>query len=70
MDFTLPALITKNVVEWKCHADEPAKGRCDIIFGKCLLTGLGLNLKLSDHVIEEDYGDFKGSTTPMVDLGT
>ena len=35
-----------------------------------LLTALGLNLKLSDHIIEADYGPFKGSTEPMVDLGT
>ena len=29
-----------------------------------------MNLKFSDHVIEEYYGVFKGSTAPMVDLGT
>ena len=34
------------------------------------LTELGLNLKLSDNVIAADYGYFKRSTTPMVDLVT
>ena len=41
-----------------------------MILGRDLLTELGLNLKLSDHIIEADDGPFKGSTTPMVDLGT
>ena len=34
-----------------------------------LLTELGLILKLSQHISEADDGTFKGSTTPMVDLG-
>ena len=33
-------------------------------------TKLGLNLKISDHVIEADYWTFKGSIATMVDLGT
>ena len=41
-----------------------------MILGKYLLTELGLNLKLSEHVIEAYGGPFKESTTPMVDLGT
>ena len=28
-----------------------------------------MNLKISEHVIEADDGTFKGSTTPMVNLG-
>ena len=40
-----------------------------MILGKDILTKLGLNLKLSEHIIRADYGPFKGSTTPMVDLG-
>ena len=28
-----------------------------------------IKFKSSDHVIEDDDGTFKGSTTPMVDLG-
>ena len=27
-------------------------------------------MKISDHIIEADDGPFKGSTTPMADLGT
>ena len=68
--FTLPALSAMNVVTWKFHVDESAKGRYDMILGWDLLSELALNLKLSDHIIEADGGPFKGSTTPMVDLGT
>ena len=49
--------------------DESAKGMYDIILGRDLLIILGLNLKCFDHAIEADYGTFKGSTSPMVDLG-
>ena len=45
--FTLPELIKMNVVTWKCHVDESAKGRYDIILGQDVLIELGLNLKLS-----------------------
>ena len=50
--------------------DDSAKGRYDMILGIHLLTELGLNIKFSEHVIKADDGHFKGSTTPMVDLGT
>ena len=41
-----------------------------MILGRNLLTELGLNLKFSGHVNKSDYGPFKGSTAPTVDLGT
>ena len=41
-----------------------------MILGQDILTELVFNLKLSEHVIESDDGIFKGSTEPMVDLGT
>ena len=41
-----------------------------MILERYLWTELGLNLKLSQHVIEADDGIFKGSTKPMFDLGT
>ena len=66
---TLPALSAMNFVTWKYHVDDSAKGRYDIILGIYLLTQSGLNLKLSEHVTKADYGTFKGSITPMVDLG-
>ena len=34
------------------------------------ITELGLNLKLSERIIEADDGNFNGSTTTIVDLGT
>ena len=70
VNFTLPELTAADVVTWKNYVDDSAKGRYDTILGRYLLTDLGLNLKFSDHVIEADDGPFKGSTAPMVDLGT
>ena len=70
VDFTLPVLSATNVVTWNCHVDDSAKGRYDIIFGRVLLIYLGLNFKPSEHVIGSNKGPFKGSTAPMVDLGT
>ena len=69
-DSTLLTLITTNIMTWKCHLYDPAKGRHYMILEQYLLTELGLNLKFSDHVIKSDDRPFKGSTTPMVDLGT
>ena len=70
IDFNLPNLSATKIATWKCHVDNSAKGRYDMILGRYLLTTLGLNLKLSDHFIEADDGPFKGSTSPMVDMGT
>ena len=67
---TLPALPATNVVAWKCHVDDSTKGRYEMILSRDLLTKLVLNLKFSEHVMEEDDSPFTGSTAPMVDLGT
>ena len=40
-----------------------------MFFGRDIPTELVPNLKLSDHLIEADDGPFKGSKTPMIDLG-
>ena len=40
-----------------------------MILGRDLFTELGLDLKFSEHIIEADDGNFKVSTTPMVDFG-
>ena len=70
IEFTLPELRATNIVTWNCHVDEYSKSRYDKILVRDLLKTLGINLKWYDHVIEADYGTFKGSTEPMVDLGT
>ena len=70
VDFTLPALIAINAVTCNFHADESAKGGYDMILGQYLSSELWINLKFSDDFIEADDGTFKGSTTPLVDLGT
>ena len=36
VDFTLPALSTTNVVMWKYHVDDCAKGGYDMILGQDL----------------------------------
>ena len=70
IDFTLPALSATNFVTWKCHVDDSAKGRYDVIIGRDLLSELRINLKCSEQVIEAYYGPSKGSKTPMVDSVT
>ena len=45
VDFSLPALSAMNVVTWKYHVGESAKGRYGMILGQYLLIELGLNLK-------------------------
>ena len=67
--FTLPACSATNVVTWNCHVDDSDKGRYNKNLGHDLLKYLGLNLKLSEHIIKVDDGPFNGCTTPMVDLG-
>ena len=49
--------------------DDYSKGRYDRILGRYILTESGLNLNLTDHVIEAGDGPFIGATAPMVDLG-
>ena len=49
--------------------DDSAKVRYEMILGRYVLTALGLNLKISYHVIEEDDGPLKGLTALIADLG-
>ena len=68
--FILPELSATKTVTWNCHVDDYAMGRNEMILGRDLFTALGLNLKLYDQVIETYYGPLKGSTAPIVNLGT
>ena len=68
--FNLPAIIAMNALMWKLHVDDSVKGRHNMILGRDILTELWLNLKYSEQVIKADDGPSKGSTIPMVDLGT
>ena len=73
MAITMPVAIVMTMtmtMTWDYHVDESNKVRYDMILGREILTVLGLNLKFSDHVIEEDDIPFKGYTASMVDLGT
>ena len=40
--------------------DDSAKGKYNMILGRALLTDLGLNLKLSEHLIEAYGRTLKG----------
>ena len=55
---------------WKCHVDDSANSRYNIILVRDLSTELVLNVKFSENFTKADDGTFKGSTTPIVDLGT
>ena len=57
-----------KIVTWNFHVDDSARGRYYIILGIDILTEMGLNPKLSNHVVEGDDGPFKGSTTPVFDM--
>ena len=37
VDFTLPVLSAMNVVTWKCHVDDSAKGRYNTILGQDII---------------------------------
>ena len=38
VDFTLPEISANNAVTWKCCVDDFAKGRCNMILGRDILT--------------------------------
>ena len=56
VDFIVTALSATNVVTWKCHMDNSAKGRHEMTLVRYLWTYLGLKIIFSDHVIEADDG--------------
>ena len=68
--FTLPELSATKIVMWDYHVDESAMSRYKMILGRDILTSLRLNIKLSGNVIKADDVPLKGSTAPMVGLGT
>ena len=53
---------------WKCHVEESANGKYDMILGRYLLTSLGLNLKFSGNVMHVGEGPYKWCSAPMVDV--
>ena len=40
VEFWLPEFSAKNIMMWKCHVDDSAKVRYDMISGRYLLTAL------------------------------
>ena len=68
--FTLPELSAKKIVTRNVHVDESTKSRYVMILGRHLLTALGLNTKLSEHIIKGYDIPLKGLMTSMVDLST
>ena len=70
MDFTLPEPSVMKIVTCNCHVEDSTKGRYDMILGRYILTPLGLNIKLSDHVIQADDSPLKGSAATMIYMDT
>ena len=66
--FTVPARIATDVVTWKCHMDDSAKGRYYKILGRHILKELGSNLNFSEHVIEADESPVMEAMATIVDL--
>ena len=56
----------------KCnfHVDESSQVKCDMNLGIDLIKALVLNIKFTENIIKADGVPLKGSTEPMVDLGT
>ena len=69
IDFSLTGLGATKIVTCNCHVYDTAKIRNDMILRRDILAELGLNMELSDNVIEAYDGPFQGSTAPMVGLG-
>ena len=47
--FTSPEISGTKNLTWKCHVDDYAKGRYEMILGRHLSTDLGLYIRLSYH---------------------
>ena len=68
--FTLPERSAMKIMMWDCHVDDSTNDRYGMILGIDTLTGLRLNLKFSEHVIEAYDGPLKVSTSSMIYLIT
>ena len=68
--FTLPEISATKIATWYFHVDDSDKSRYDTIVGRYQLIALVLNLKFSEHVIEENDGFFKGLTVALIDPRT
>ena len=68
VEFCLLEFCATEIVTWKFHMDKSTKGMYDIITGRNLLTDLGLDLKLYDHVIVHGKVPYEGFPEPMVDV--
>ena len=55
---------------WNFHVDKFANSMYYMIPDIDLLIELVFNLKLCEHLIKEDDKPLKGSSSPMIDLGT
>ena len=66
----MPGFKATKIVMWRYYMDESTKVKYSMILVRGILTGLILNLKNSKHVIKGGGGSLKGSTTPMIYLGT
>ena len=68
--FIPPEITGTRILTWNFHVDDSAKVRYDMILCRYPFTALLLDIKLSDNVFEAYDKPFKGSTLPIVDMGT
>ena len=57
--FILPECSVTKIMMWNYYVDDSTKGRYGIIICRDLLRTLGLNLKVSEHIIKAYYGPLK-----------
>ena len=59
-----------TIVTWECNVYDSTKHIYVMILGRDPLTALGLDLKLSEHVIAGGDVIYEVCTAPMVDIST
>ena len=68
IDFCLSDFSATNTVIWKHSVDKSTNVRYDMILGRDLLTSLGLDLKVSKHIMIVSEVTYVGCSSPMVDV--
>ena len=70
INFTLSEFNAIKSMKWGFRMDDSAIDTYNMVLCGDLLTALGTNRKCFEDVIEESDRPLKGSTAPMIDLGT
>ena len=68
VEFCIPEFVSTKIVTWKFHVAKSTNSRYNMILGRYLLTALGLDVKFFENIILGGDGQFKGYSSPMVDV--